>query len=379
MNILFITHHPELHGSIRSLLDLTDGLQKYGVRPFFVVPTEGSFSSALQEKQLPYAIMSVPYWLSHRPLSWREKTQRLKQIRHAAQYLIPIIFDQHINLVYTNTSASPIGALAARKASLPHIWHLREGAYPDFHLRSILPNGWIARFLHKSGTIICNSEAVARSHFGNNLRGIYVVHNAVATQSQFEDRLHLRHESFKPDGFTFVMPSNYQPQKGQEQALRALAILHARGISARLVLAGNSKEPYLTQLHALSKELGIEQSVAFLPFTEDPLTLYYSSNCALVCSEYEALSRVALEAMSCGLPVIGRNTGGTPEIILHAQTGYLYNDFDGLVESMATLAQNPELCQQMGLAGWARARELFNTEDCAAKVFEIIQSVVNKA
>jgi glycosyltransferase involved in cell wall biosynthesis len=46
---------------------------------------------------------------------------------------------------------------------------------------------------------------------------------------------------------------------------------------------------------------------------------------------------------------------------------------------MATLAQNPELCQQMGLAGWARARELFNTEDCAAKVFEIIQSVVNKA
>ena len=379
MKVLFLAHYPELYGSIRSLLDLTDGLQAYGIRPFFVVPAEGSFSAALQEKQLPYAIVPVPYWLSQKPLSWREKAQRLKEIRQAAQGVSQIISTQHIDLIYTNTSASPMGALAARKASLPHIWHLREGAYPDFQLRPIVPASWMARLLRNSGTIICNSNAVACSHFGSNLHGIRIVYNGVATQAQFEERLLMRHKNPKPDYFTFVMPSNYQPQKGQEEAIRALAAVQARGIQSQLVLAGNGKQSYLTQLQALSKELNIDKSITFLPYTDDALGLYYSSSCALVCSNYEALSRVALEAMSCGLPVIGRNTGGTPEIILDGQTGYLYDNFDALVESMAALAQNPALSQQMGLAGWARARELFNTEDCAAKVFEIIQSVTNKA
>jgi len=167
------------------------------------------------------------------------------------------------------------------------------------------------------------------------------------------------------------MPSNYQPQKGQEQALRALAILHARGISARLVLAGNSKEPYLTQLHALSKELGIEQSVAFLPFTEDPLTLYYSSNCALVCSEYEALSRVG-----AGSDVLraachrtqhrwhARNHPSRPDRLPVQRLRRLGGEHGDPRPKSGALPAD-------GIGRLARARELFNTEDCAAKVLRL--------
>ena len=53
-----------------------------------------------------------------------------------------------------------------------------------------------------------------------------------------------------------------------------------------------------------------------------------------------------------------------------------YDTEDELVDAMIWMMQHPAEASQMGLAGWARARELFNTEDCAAKVFEIIQSIV---
>ena len=97
------------------------------------------------------------------------------------------------------------------------------------------------------------------------------------------------------------------------------------------------------------------------------------------CIPRESVIRCILLALAIWLiPLLTEAGLSTPEIILHGQTGYLYDNFDGLVECMARLAQNSELSQQMGLAGWARARELFNTEDCAAKVFEIIQSVMNK-
>ncbi|NMC16412.1 MAG: glycosyltransferase family 4 protein, partial [Chloroflexi bacterium] len=100
---------------------------------------------------------------------------------------------------------------------------------------------------------------------------------------------------------------------------------------------------------------------------------------ALVCSEYEAFSRVALEAMSTALPVIGRNSGGTPEIIVDGETGLLYNTFDELVEAMRRLAQDRSLSRKMGLAGWERARELFSIEKYASSVYQVIQSVMSKA
>ena len=96
--------------------------------------------------------------------------------------------------------------------------------------------------------------------------------------------------------------------------------------------------------------------------------MYSRSDCLLMCSEHEAFGRVTAEAMSACLPVIGKNSGGTPEIIVHGETGYLYNTFDELVESMTRLVQDPALGRQMGLAGWQRAKQMFNIEDYAANV-----------
>ena len=99
-------------------------------------------------------------------------------------------------------------------------------------------------------------------------------------------------------------------------------------------------------------------------------------DCALICSENEAFSRAGLEATSTGLPLIGKNSGGNPEVIEHGRTGFLYDSFDELVEFLKDLVQDQQKSQQMGIAGWQRARELFNVEDYAENVFGVIQNAM---
>ena len=45
---------------------------------------------------------------------------------------------------------------------------------------------------------------------------------------------------------------------------------------------------------------------------------------------------------------------------------------------MKNLVQVPRAARQKGLAGWQRARELYNIEEYATNVYRVIQSVIEK-
>lgn len=379
MRILFLAQYHEEYGSIRSLLDLTTGLRSYDISPFFVIPAEGGFSAMLAAQGFPFKILPVPRWMSAKDLSLKSKLRAAREIRSAAREIEAQIRAWGINLVYTNSSVTPVGRLAAKRAGLPHIWHIREYGNLDFNLRFIFPSWLSHRIISGSGAVICHAKAVQAYHFKRQRPGIHQIYNGVASLPIFDERLSKHQSTPTLEPYTFLMLSAISPKKGQEQAIRALASLRWQGIPARLILAGGGRQDYLSQLHALVTELDLQDWVSFPGFVTDPFPLYYQADCALVCSEYEAFSRVALEAMSTGLPVIGKNSGGTPEVIVDGETGLLYNSFDELVEAMRRLAQDRSLSRKMGLAGWERARELFSIEKYAASVYQVIQSVMSKA
>ncbi len=379
MRILFLAQYHEEYGSIRSLLDLTAGLRSYDISPFFVIPAEGGFSAMLAAQGFPFKILPVPWWMSTKDLSLKSTLRAAREIRSAVREIEAQIRAWKIDLVYTNSSVTPVGRLAAKRAGLPHIWHIREYGDLDFNLRFIFPSWLSQRIISGSGAVICHAKAVQAYHFKKQHPGIHQIYNGVASLPVFDERLSKRQSTPTSEPYTFLMLSAITPKKGQEQAIRALASLRRQGIPARLILAGGGRQDYLSQLQALVAELGWQDWVSFPGFVADPFPLYYQADCALVCSEYEAFSRVALEAMSTALPVIGRNSGGTPEVIVDGETGLLYNSFDELVEAMRRLAQDWSLSRKMGLAGWERARELFSIEQCAASVYQVIQSVMSKA
>lgn len=376
MNILFVTHHDNFQGSSRSLMSLLDGLQEYDVVPFVVNPRESIFTEALQSIGIQYAILPVPWWISGKTMTFKEKIDHVNGIRKSVPNLQKVIRDWKIDLVYTNSSVTHVGLLAARRGRLPHIWHIREFGDLDFGLKFIYPKALSKAFMLRSNAVICHSKVVRNYYFKPGSKKVHQVYNGVALKEQFDERLALRQQSLQSHPFTFVMMSGITPNKGQEVAIRALAELCDRGVFARLLVGGSGKAQYLNHLTQLCCELNIEDQVTFTGFIEDPFPLYYQSDCVLICSEHEAFSRVGLEAMSTGLPLIGKNSGGNPEIIEHGTTGFLYDSFEELVTRMKDFVQDSEAARQMGLAGWQRARDLFNIEDYAAKVYKVIASVM---
>jgi glycosyltransferase involved in cell wall biosynthesis len=76
-------------------------------------------------------------------------------------------------------------------------------------------------------------------------------------------------------------------------------------------------------------------------------------------SSYEGMPHVVLEAFACGLPVVASDAGGTPEIVRHGETGFVYRcrDLDGLEGALREVIQ-PARAEAVARAGLVAATEL---------------------
>lgn len=96
---------------------------------------------------------------------------------------------------------------------------------------------------------------------------------------------------------------------------------------------------------------------------KEDLPKYYSAaDVVVVPTLADSLTYTVREAMGCATPVVAFNVGGIPEGIDDGITGYLISpgDSNALGAAILRLVQNPEPCRQMGLAGRAKAVQLFD-------------------
>ncbi len=102
--------------------------------------------------------------------------------------------------------------------------------------------------------------------------------------------------------------------------------------------------------------------------------LYQRSDLFVLPTLADCYSLVAMEAMSCGLPVVISRLGGIPEIIAEGLTGYGLEpgDYAALALRLDQLVYDAALRQQMGTAALARAREEF---DCRANLGRILDAM----
>lgn len=376
MNVLFITHYDGLYGSSKSLLNLLDGLRKYDVEPFVILPLAGDLQQELAARGIPCKILPVIWWVSDKPNSFRSIIRFIIDLCFSVIFTLQKIKDWKIDLVYSNSSVFPIGRIISLLYRVPHIWHIREFGDLDFSLHFYLPKGISRRFIQSSSAIICNSKAVSSYYFRTrNKKHVQIIYNGIAPCELFDKHASQKALTEQSNIYTFLIIGAISLKKGQESAIRALAELHKRGFRARMIIAGIGSESYVGYCTNLVEEEGISDFIKFTGYVSNPYEVYFKSDCLLMCSEWEAFGRVTAEAMSACLPVIGRNSGGTPELIEHGKTGLLYNTFEVLVECMAKMVENPEYGRQLGLEGWRVAKERFTIEAYAAKVFSAIKSV----
>lgn len=376
MNILIITHYSNLYGANRSLLDLIDGLKFFDVKSFVIIPEEGIIEESLRTRGVPYKILPVPNWTApnQKPVSNYRKKRTAKFLLEVSGEYRKLIKNWSIDIIYSNSSVSPIGRIVSHLTHIPHIWHIRELLDLDYSLDFIYPD-WLSKiYMSTSNAIICNSRYVKDHFFPKMNRKLHVVYNGIAKNSKYEALYKEREEILSKNEFVFSIVGFVHPKKGQDVAVKAIAELKKRRLPVRLIIAGGGGS-YLDQCKELARKLEIDSVVDFIGYVADPYEIYRRSSCLLVCSEFEAMGRVTVEGMSASLPVIAKNSGGTPEIMVHGETGFLYNNFDELVNYMEVIAKNPEMARKMGASGWEFAKDRFTIEKYAASIYQIIKSV----
>lgn len=107
-----------------------------------------------------------------------------------------------------------------------------------------------------------------------------------------------------------------QKYKGLHVLMEALKICKTKGIEFKLLVAGDGK--YKAEYTELMIELGLSSDIEFLGYIGDfegIINVLDQSDIFILPSLTEGLPRALIEAMARGLPCIGTNVGGVPELL----------------------------------------------------------------
>jgi len=380
MRVVFITHYSSLYGANRSLLNLIDGLREYGVKSFVLCPSKGEMTTALKKRDVPFVILPFKGWMSSSILSRIKAPARLILNLIILPSLLYKVKKWKPDVIYTNSSVTPIGILIAFFLRKPHIWHIREFGWLDYQLRYDFGEKFFKYWLNKSDAIIAISKAVKQVVLNGVRTKTYIIYNGVISRVEADVLKKQLNLYSKLPNYTFAIVGGLFPNKGQEQAIRALACLKKNYPNTRLLIVGSGSEDYLKQLKDLCENLNIQEQVKFWGYISNPFEVYLKVDAVLMCSKYEAMGRVTAEAMAAAKPVIGYNSTGTAELIENGKTGLLYDgDYKNLAQCMARFIENPKWAQQLGINGWEKARKEYTVEVYAKQVYDVLREIRSKA
>jgi len=161
--------------------------------------------------------------------------------------------------------------------------------------------------------------------------------------------------------------------KGQRYLLEALAKLRTERPELKLVLIGRLKEGSAAQ--RTIEQLGLHDAVSFVSDVTDEriVELYNESACAVVPSLYEGFSLPAIEAMSCGIPVVATTGGALPEVVGNDnETALLVEpgDSEALAAKIAMALDDKALRDRIGAAGRQRVIDNWSWRHTAQRTVE---------
>ncbi|UCZ54803.1 N-acetyl-alpha-D-glucosaminyl L-malate synthase BshA [Bacillus shivajii] len=165
----------------------------------------------------------------------------------------------------------------------------------------------------------------------------------------------------KPDQKVICHVSNFRKVKRVPDVLKAFYEIQ-KDIDSVLILIGEG--PDLPIINEEAKRLGILDRVKFLGNQKRVAELLSMSDLKLLLSEKESFGLVILEAMACGVPVIGTNIGGIPEVIEDGKSGFIcpLGDITSIAQTAKMYLLNQNLQQEMSVHALKRANKDFHQE-----------------
>jgi glycosyltransferase involved in cell wall biosynthesis len=168
--------------------------------------------------------------------------------------------------------------------------------------------------------------------------------------------------------------------KGLKYLLEAVAKLRTER-HVELVIIGRPREDSTST--AVFEELGLTNCVTYVHDVPDEriVELYSEAEVACVPSLYEGFSLPAIEAMSCGVPLVATTGGALPEVTgRHGETCFQAppGDSDALAATLRTVLDDPEARARVGAAGRRRVIDQWSWRHTALRTVEQYRELLDE-
>ncbi|PYQ34409.1 MAG: N-acetyl-alpha-D-glucosaminyl L-malate synthase BshA [Acidobacteria bacterium] len=172
-----------------------------------------------------------------------------------------------------------------------------------------------------------------------------------------------------------VHVSNFRPVKRIGDVLEVFDRIRRR-IPARLLLIGDGPERSLAE--RLARDLGFEDRATFLGNVVAIETVLPVGKLLLLPSDAESFGLAALEAMACGVPVIGTAAGGLPEVVEDGASGFLkpVGDVEGMAEAALELLTDADRWARFSKEARRRAVEEFPTREIVSRYRKLYEETL---
>jgi L-malate glycosyltransferase len=159
------------------------------------------------------------------------------------------------------------------------------------------------------------------------------------------------------------------PLKRWDRLTKAALEIKHRGLECRIRIAGNG--PLRRSLEQEAQDNGLANQIILIGHYDDIPGLLARASFLVHTSDSEGCPNAVMEAMACGRAVIAMDAGDVPLLVEDGKTGFVVRcgDDKRLVECMATLIANRQLCRRMGEAGRAKAEREFGLDRLVSDTF----------
>jgi glycosyltransferase involved in cell wall biosynthesis len=228
---------------------------------------------------------------------------------------------------------SKLGLYAAQKADVP----LR---ILSRHISAHVRKSWYNTILYKKW---CHYVFTTADYTTRHLRKVFklkdmqvfsmpsgiVLPKSLPDRTDAKNRL-IEKLTLSPETRFIGFIGRVSRDKGVATLLKGFGRIKDRLPGYHLVIVGDGVPKYLESLKRLATKLNITDRVHFEGFTDHVWTYYRALDCKVLPSRnirgvpFEGVPQSLLEAMICECPVIGSDSGGIRDIIVHNETGLLF-------------------------------------------------------
>ncbi len=165
------------------------------------------------------------------------------------------------------------------------------------------------------------------------------------------------------------MFARVNPQKDYETLIQAAAILRDRHPSLRFLIVGDNdhvpqNRQHFKNVQELARSVGVLDRFVFTGFRDDAQHLMLGADICVLCSHFEGLPLVIIEAMAAELPCVATAVDGIPEALTDGVTGLLHahGDATALAAAIARLVSQHDLAEALAVNARVEAERRFSQE-----------------